>query len=206
MKDKKNKIENSIPSKGKIIFAWVLLIILIGMVIGLFYIKNYYKPDLDEPVIEETQSSVITGELTKIVNNFNNNSLIEVYGVEGLRLEAILDGETIVVKYILNDINGTIDYSYDKQLATLISNNLNQYKDINDKVFKIMVLAVQERLGNTNLGLEEKIDAFIIDGELIDGLEKVVSEASYVYKINIVKEIKIDVVNEEVNIDNNQEG
>jgi len=211
MKEKKKKIDNVIPSRGKIIFAWVLLILLVAMVLGLYYLKNYYKVKDDEPIVDETHSSVITGELTKIVDNFNNNSLINTYNSEGLNLEARLEELTIVVKYNLDGINGILEYSYDKQMAILMSSNLDENKEINDKIFKIMVLAVQERLGNTKGGLEEKIDSFIDDNAVIVGLEKEINETGYVYKINIVNEILLDEINidEDINneevINNNQE-
>ena len=212
-----------VPSKNKIIIAWLLLILLLSCLLGLIYIKHTYKEDETKEVIpSQVQNEEIITELNEIVNNFNNNSLLNNYETEDfLRLRASLDNNIITINYekiTQENIETTEDenlegnaaviytYDVDKNILSSIKGE-NISDDIYNKIFRILVLSVQERLQvniNTNSDTETDdantrdssnienevdvnllIDKFLND-EDVDGLIR----SDFGYSINITVKFK----------------
>lgn len=187
MKEKKNKNTNEekLPSKGKIMFAWILLIILIGCTAGLVYVKNFKTTteEMDETVNKVETPAIILEALGVITDAFNQNVLITQYKQEEISLNATQNDKTITITYQTNDSNGSIDYVYDTKTANLVANVTSDQEEINRSIYKIMVLACRKR-SNLSEDVEDKIDSFFV-GEELSGLKREETTSGYTYYIDI---------------------
>lgn len=188
---KKNKETTSsttideMPSKGKIIGAWILLVILISCVAGLIYLKK--NTELEEEKVTETEnkiSPIITTELTNIVNYFNANSLISEYEQEGLTLTASLQDATIIISYATSNTNGIINYNYNQISANLNTTFEQESKELNDKIFKVLVMACRERK-SWKEDITNEVENFLTSNTEIIGLNKETNENNITYHINV---------------------
>lgn len=207
MKEKKKvtKIEE-MPSKGKIAAAWFFLIILIGCTAGLVYLKNFKgsTTETQNEEIPETISPAITTVLTDIVDKFNNNTLVNDYKTEDLTLTASLQNATITVNYATTTANGNIQYTYNQMTANLTTTFETTDKEINDKVYKTMILACRDRLGLTE-DVTSKIDEFINGTTEAPGLKKETTGSDSTYYINIMKPLEEETTTTNETTDNNEE-
>jgi len=183
---KKGELQvEEMPSKNKIIFAWILLIVLVLCTGGLVGLKTFYKPDVTDENVEVKNeiSPVITATLSDIISEFNSNSLLETYKSDGLNLIASLKDATITVNYKIDNDNSSVDYAYN--VAGNLSVKFSEdNKEINDKIFKVMVLACRDRLNLTE-DVEDSIDAFLSEDAEAYGLKKVVVEDSVIYSVDV---------------------
>lgn len=136
--------------KGKIIIAWIILIILIIMVAILSYLKFFgiKNEHIEEKPIENSSSEAINNALEEIVTNFNKNPKIQEYKDQGIQIEATLNNYSIYISYT-TDTSTTYEFNYENLiLKIMIENNpenLSNFKII----YQLLIEAVQERLGNT---------------------------------------------------------
>ena len=162
---KKDNIKNDLPSKGKIVFAWVALLILIGMTGGLVYLKNFSSNVTDtNNKIEDKKdeiSLVITSALTTIAESFNKSSLVTQYkSDENLELYASVNKLDIEVTYKNDIIDEKVTYSYDTKTG-LLSTTFNEgNEEIEKKILKVMILSCRARLNLTD-DVNDKIDDFL---------------------------------------------
>ena len=162
---KKENIKNDLPSKGKIVFAWVALLILIGMTGGLVYLKNFSSNVTDtNNKIEDKKdeiSPVITSALTTIAESFNKSSLVTQYkSDENLELYASVNKLDIEVTYKNDTIDEKVTYSYDTKTG-LLSTTFNEgNEEIEKKILKVMILSCRARLNLTD-DVSDKIDDFL---------------------------------------------
>lgn len=162
---KKDNIKNDLPSKGKIVFAWVALLILIGMTGGLVYLKNFSSNVTDtNNKIEDKKdeiSPVITSALTTIAESFNKSSLVTQYkSDENLELYASVNKLDIEVTYKNDTIDEKVTYSYDTKTG-LLSTTFNEgNEEIEKKILKVMILSCRARLNLTD-DVSDKIDDFL---------------------------------------------
>lgn len=184
MKEKNKKIQNqndTIPTKGKIITAWILLIILLGCTTGLVYLKNFKQTETKPQEETDTVSEVVKTTLNTITSNFNNNA--NNYE-EGLTLHASLNDKTITITYTNKDTSNNINYVYDRNTFQLITTFQNTDKEINDKVFKLLALSCRQRL-NSKEDITNILEEFITENKEVPGLLKEETDTSTTYKIDI---------------------
>lgn len=162
---KKDNIKNDLPSKGKIVFAWVALLILIGMTGGLVYLKNFSSNVTNtdnniETKKDEVPSSVASA-LTTIAESFNKSSLVTQYkSDENLELYASVNKLDIEVTYKNDTIDEKVIYSYDTKTG-LLSTTFNEgNEEIEKKILKVMILSCRARLNLTD-DVSDKIDDFL---------------------------------------------
>lgn len=162
---KKDNIKNDLPSKGKIVFAWVALLILIGMTGGLVYLKNFSSNVTNtdnniETKKDEVPSSVASA-LTTIAESFNKSSLVTQYkSDENLELYASVNKLDIEVTYKNDTIDEKVIYSYNIKTG-LLSTTFNEgNEEIEKKILKVMILSCRARLNLTD-DVNDKIDEFL---------------------------------------------
>ena len=162
---KKDNIKNDLPSKGKIVFAWVALLILIGMTGGLVYLKNFSSNVTNtdnniETKKDEVPSSVASA-LTTIAESFNKSSLVTQYkSDENLELYASVNKLDIEVTYKNDTIDEKVIYSYNIKIG-LLSTTFNEgNEEIEKKILKVMILSCRARLNLTD-DVNDKIDEFL---------------------------------------------
>lgn len=188
MKNKENQIKP--VKKSSLIIAWILLIILITLALGLTYIK-FFGPNqnIEEHPVNENENNnnkIITETLQKIVDNFNNSKLLESYSQNNITIIATLEENAIVIKYIEPTITNIYKFTFNIPKLTISIENVGTTKFLN--VYKILIYANQERIGNTN-NIDQYIDGFINNTLEVEGLEKITEEISTTYSIDISKVI-----------------
>lgn len=162
---KKDNIKNDLPSKGKIVFAWVALLILIGMTGGLVYLKNFSSNVTNTDNNIETKkdeiSPAVASALTTITESFNKSSLVTQYkSDENLELYASVNKLDIEVTYKNDTIDQKVTYSYDTKTG-LLSTTFNEgNEEIEKKILKVMILSCRARLNLTD-DVNDKIDEFL---------------------------------------------
>ncbi len=162
---KKDNIKNDLPSKGKIVFAWVALLILIGMAGGLVYLKksssNVTNTDNNTEAKKDEISPAVASALTTIAESFNKSSLVTQYkSDENLELYASVNKLDIEVTYKNDTIDEKVTYSYDIKTG-LLSTTFNEgNEEIEKKILKVMILSCRARLNLTD-DVNDKIDEFL---------------------------------------------
>lgn len=162
---KKDNIKNDLPSKGKIVFAWVALLILIGMTGGLVYLKNsssnVTNTDNNTEAKKDEISPAVASALTTIAESFNKSSLVTQYkSDENLELYASVNKYDIEVTYKNDTIDKKVTYSYDIKTG-LLSTTFNEgNEEIEKKILKVMILSCRARLNLTD-DVNDKIDEFL---------------------------------------------
>ncbi len=162
---KKDNIKNDLPSKGKIVFAWVVLLILIGMTGGLVYLKNFSSnvtnTDNNIEAKKDEISPAVASALTTIAESFNKSSLVTQYkSDENLELYASVNKLDIEVTYKNDTIDEKVTYSYDIKTG-LLSTTFNEgNEEIEKKILKVMILSCRARLNLTD-DVNDKIDEFL---------------------------------------------
>lgn len=196
--DSKKNVEEKLPSKGKIAAAWFLLIILLACTGGLVYLKNFKTPVEEINETEEnatTISQAITTALTTITDNFNSNAYLTEYEEAGLTLTASLEELTITIDYTSDAETGSIQYLYNTTAGNLVANITLEEETINDKIFRILILACRERLNLTE-DVTDKIDNFFV-GEEVTGLQKETTSTGFTYSISVSSPIYDTTTNQE---------
>lgn len=191
---KKNK-EIKMVSKTSMFLGWLLLIILVGVALGITYLKFFGPNDnLEEhPIEKETISPVVEAALQTLVDNFNNNDLINEYKSQNIDITATLNGTSIVIEYNTSDVKMYEFYFESPKLNVTVNNNdIENFKII----YKIMVYANQKRLDN-NSNIDNYIDGFLNNSLEVDGLEKVIGNDTSSYSIDVSK-----IIGETSNLDN----
>ena len=162
---KKDNIKNDLPSKGKIVFAWVALLIFIGMTVGLVYLKNFSSNVTNTDNNIETKKDevppAVASALTTIAESFNKSSLVTQYkSDENLELYASVNKLDIEVTYKNDTIDEKVIYSYNIKTG-LLSTTFNEgNEEIEKKILKVMILSCRARLNLTD-DVNDKIDEFL---------------------------------------------
>ena len=198
--DKKGNTD--IPSKGKIIRAWILLIILSASLAGLIYEKKNYKPQEKETNIEPQQEKLpdsVVAILNIIVENYNTNPTTIEYRAKNINTEAKFQDRYIVINYRDSANNTEIKYEYDPMRHTLSSKLGDNNKGVFDNIFKILVMSCQKRLENES-DISDYLDKFFA-GEEVKGL----SNKDDTYEIDIVVKIGENTTNDITSNDNTSE-
>ncbi len=192
---KKDNIKNDLPSKGKIVFAWVALLILIGMTGGLVYLKNSSANVTNTNDTEKKQneiSPIITSALTTIAESFNKSSLVTQYKTdENLELYASVNELDIEVTYKNDTIDEKVTYSYDTKTGLLSTTLTTGNEEIEKKILKVMILSCRERLNLTD-DVNDKIEEFL-NGTNQSGL----TINNNTYTISLANPLKDDNTTEE---------
>lgn len=162
---KKDNIKNDLPSKGKIVFAWVALLILIGMTGGLVYLKNFSSSETNTnnntEIKKDEIPSLVASALTTIAESFNKSSLVTQYkSDENLELYASVNKLDIEVTYKNDTIDEKVTYSYDTKTGLLSTTFNGGNEEIEKKILKVMILSCRARLNLTD-DVNDKIDDFL---------------------------------------------
>ena len=171
--------------------AWVLLIVLIILILGISYIKFFVGDNtlIEEKPVNNEMSEVVKTTLTDIVKNFNDNERILQYKNEGIDINAVFNENTntIFISY-KKDSTSTYEFTFDNlNLVIAVANNevsLEMFK----KIEEILIYAIQKRLN-----VEDDITGIVKD--YIDGnreLDMITTEEKedvIVYHFNITKKI-----------------
>ena len=188
--DKKGNTD--IPSKGKIIMAWILLIILSACLAGLIYEKKNYNLETKETNTEQQEDKIpdiVITMLKTIVDNYNSNPTTLEYRAKSITTEAKLQDKYIIISYMDSTTNTEIKYEYDLMKHTLSSKLENTNKGVFENIFKILVMACQTRLEN-EIDISGRLDKFLA-GEEIKGL----SIKDNIYEIDVIEKIEDTTTN-----------
>ena len=188
--DKKGNTD--IPSKGKIIMAWILLIILSACLAGLIYEKKNYNLETKETNTEQQEDKIpdiVITMLKTIVDNYNSNPTTLEYRAKSITTEAKLQDKYIIISYMDSTTNTEIKYEYDLMKHTLSSKLENTNKGVFENIFKILVMACQTRLEN-EIDISGRLDKFLA-GEEIKGL----SINDNIYEIDVIEKIEDTTTN-----------
>lgn len=188
--DKKGNTD--IPSKGKIIMAWILLIILSACLAGLIYEKKNYNLETKETNTEQQEDKIpdiVITMLKTIVDNYNSNPTTLEYRAKSITTEAKLQDKYIIISYMDSTTNTEIKYEYDLMKHTLSSKLENTNKGVFENIFKILVMACQTRLENKT-DITGRLDKFLA-GEELKGL----SIKDNIYEIDVIEKIEDTTTN-----------
>lgn len=181
---------NNKPQKKKsVVGLCLLLIILIGIALGITYLKFFYKDTTGDPIIPEQKlTPAITSELNKIVDNINNDEIVKGKSKENINIKAELKKDTIAITYNNNNKKEEYNFKYNNMLLEIETESADE---VFNEIFKIIVRANQKRLNNTN-NIDNIVDQFLNNEYEINGLYKESLEANEItYSISIDKVIKI---------------
>lgn len=176
--------------KIKVIIAWLSLIFLIFLFVYVNYVK-FFKVFDDSGVegsVEESSTDAIDNALSSIVDNFNSNELVEKYLNEGIKIQAVLNNNSIFISY---DDDGVTTYEFSYSNLKLNINITNESNNIDkyNKVYKILIEAIQKRIGNDD-DISELINDHINNNVNYDGLVKNVNDDIIKYDIDITRKLK----------------
>ena len=181
--------DNKQVKKKSIAGLCLLLIILIGIALGLTYLKFFYKDTTGVPIIPDQKlTPEITNELNIIVDNINNDEIVKEKSKENKNIKAKLNKDTITITYNNESKIEEYNFKYNNMLLEIeTENNKTAFNDI----FKIIVRANQKRLNNTN-NIDILVEQFLNNDYEIDGLYKESLEANQItYNIALDKVIKV---------------
>lgn len=181
--------DNKQVKKKSIAGLCLLLIILIGIALGLTYLKFFYKDTTGVPIIPDQKiTPEITNELNIIVDNINNDEIVKEKSKENINIKAKLNKDTITITYNNESKIEEYNFKYNNMLLEIeTENNETAFNDI----FKIIVRANQKRLNNTN-NIDILVEQFLNNDYEIDGLYKESLEANQItYNIALDKAIKV---------------
>ena len=181
--------DNKQVKKKSIAGLCLLLIILIGIALGLTYLKFFYKDTTGVPIIPDQKlTPEITNELNIIVDNINNDEIVKEKSKENINIKAKLNKDTITITYNNESKIEEYNFKYNNMLLEIeTENNKTAFNDI----FKIIVRANQKRLNNTN-NIDILVEQFLNNDYEIDGLYKESLEANQItYNIALDKVIKV---------------
>ena len=183
--------------KGNKIIGWLLVIVLIAMILGLNYVKFIMQDTEDaknikEVPIKDENSDVIKTALKEIVNNFNENSKIEEYKNQNIKIEAVLNNYTIFITYE-TDTRITYEFNYNNlELKISIQNETENLERFN-KIYEILIYAVQKRLNNDS-NIQEYINDFLNNNKNVVGITKENEDQNIIYTMNITKKINENII------------
>lgn len=177
--------------KGKIIIAWIVLILLIIMLLALNYIKFFGSqttPNIEEKPVGNSSEQAVNNALQQIVDNFNQHEKVKEYAEQNIGLKAVLNGYSIYISYT-TDTTTTYEFTYhDLTLDIDIANdeeNIQKFKTI----YEILIYAVQQRIDNDE-NIDSYVSEFLNDSEEYDGLYKVVADNIISYHMDITRKLK----------------
>lgn len=180
------------------------MLLLISLALGISYIKFFKEPNqnLEEHPTENSSNQAINKALQQIVTNFNQNKKIEEYANQSINIKAVLNNHSIYISYV-DTTSITYEFNYQNlELNIVVENNeenLNKFKTI----YEILILAVQERLENTE-NIDSYVASFLDDTREYDGLFKEVNAGTITYHMNITKKLQEIDLNGLSTDDNNQ--
>ena len=192
-------MEKGQKKPNKVVFAWIILILLVIIAGSLTYLKFFYTKEKETENKEELTPK-IQKELQKIVDNFNNSELVKEKTKENITIKSKLENNVITVEYESSERKEEYNYTFNNLILIIeTDNDDNIFKEI----FKIMIYAVQKRLGNEN-NIDNLIEGFINNTMEVDGLYRETIEANKItYNIDITKVTKeIGSINEKEDEDN----
>ncbi len=176
----------------KLLIGWTLLILLIILSIILSYLKytniknNKY---IEETPVENSTEEAINKALSEIETNFNENSQIQELEEQGIKVHATLKNHSLYINYETDTIK-TYELNYRNLYLTIKIENKEDNINKFEKVFPILIYAIQKRINN-----EENIDEIIsniLEGKKeYKGISKITETETITYKINITEKLKI---------------
>ena len=179
-------MEKGQKKSNKVVFAWIILVLLVIIAGGLTYLKFFYTKEKETENNEEL-TPAIQNELQKIVDNFNNSELVKEKTKENITIKSKLENNIITVEYESSERKEEYNYTFNNLILIIETDNDN---NIFKEIFKIMVYAVQKRLGNEN-NIDNLIEGFINNTMEVDGLYRETIEANKItYNIDITKVTK----------------
>ena len=186
-------MEKGQKKSNKVVFAWITLILLVIIAGSLTYLKFFYTIETNAENNEEL-TPAIQNELQKIVDNFNNSELVKEKTKENITIKSKLENNVITVEYESSERKEEYNYTFNNLILIIETDNDN---NIFKEIFKIMIYAVQKRLGNEN-NVDNLIEGFINNTMEVDGLYRETIEANKItYNIDITKVTKeIGSINE----------
>ena len=192
-------MEKGQKKSNKVVFAWIILILLVIIAGSLTYLKLFYTIETEAKNNEEL-TPAIQNELQKIVDNFNNSELVKEKTKENITIKSKLENNVITVEYESSERKEEYNYTFNNLILIIETDNDN---NIFKEIFKLMVYAVQKRLGNEN-NIDNLIEGFINNTMEVDGLYRETIEANKItYNIDITKVTKeIGSINEKEDEDN----
>lgn len=176
--------------KTKSIIAWMVLVLLIAMLLGLNYVKFFAAPNenIEERPAENSSDQAINMALEQIVENFNKSTKLTSYQEQGITMKAIVNNHSIFISYI-TDTKTTYEFSYNNLSLDIKVENTEENLEKFHIVYDILIRAVQQRIGNI-----EDIDPYLIsffdDSEDYEGLYKEAREDILIYHMDITKKLK----------------
>lgn len=187
---KEKEVNNKMKANNGRVIAWIFLIILIVCLLGLNYFKFFgtKNPNIEEKPVENSSSEAIQIALTEIVDNFNRNGMIQEYSKQEIDIRAVVNNHSIFISHT-TDTTITYEFSYNNlMLAVKIENepkNIEKFKQI----YKILILAVQKRIGNID-NIDSIINKIINENKEYPGFTRTESDNTIEYKINITKKLQ----------------
>lgn len=192
-------MEKGQKKSNKVVFAWIILILLVIIAGSLTYLKLFNTIEIEAENNEEL-TPTIQNELQKIVDNFNNSELVKEKTKENITIKSKLENNVITVEYKSSERKEEYNYTFNNLILIIETDNDN---NIFKEIFKLMVYAVQKRLGNEN-NVDNLIEGFINNTMEVDGLYRETIEANKItYNIDITKVTKeIGSIDEKEDEDN----
>lgn len=178
----------------KNIVAWIILVILILLLLALNYLKFFgsKNPNIENTPVDNSENQAVVVALQEIVDNFNKNSKIAEYKEQNITIQAVLNNYSIFISYT-DDTTTTYEFNYHDFLIDITISNKEENRAKFDKVYEILIYAVQERLKNDE-NIEEYVKNYLNDSTEYDGLYKTADEGNLTYYMDITIKLKENVV------------
>lgn len=177
--------------KSKLIITWISLIVLVILLLALNYIKFFGKVNqyIEEKPVENSASLAINNALTEIVNHFNQNTLIQEYEKENIKINAILKNYSIYISYSTENETTTYEFDYNNLILKISIENTKENLEKFQKIYKILIDACQKRLKNS-MKSQEKIENIINGSIKWNGITKEEVNQLIFYQLDITKKIE----------------
>ncbi len=191
-KETKSKPKKNSNTTSKIIIAKILLILLIVIAIILTYLK-FFGPNqnLEEHPLDENRNQIDTKIelLESITTIMNDSSMVEEYKDKKVNIWANVNSNnnSIILNYETSSI---IQFELDYREPNLEISINKEEELVFSEMYKILILANQERLENT-ITNTEYIDEFLKGNNSIDGYTREVTGDTIRYTMDITKKINI---------------
>lgn len=135
-------LEKKIEKREKFdtILAYILLVVLLGCILLVLYLKFFKEEKVENPPVDEYVPTYIS--LSEISNSLNNSTLANRYMNDGVNFESIVSGNSMTVSYVKDDTNINLEMPMvgDELMISIPTDNIDIVTDIYKEIANIICI------------------------------------------------------------------
>lgn len=171
------------------ILAYILLVILLGAILFVLYLKFIRRDDNLDTNPEEYTNNYIT--LDTISNRLNTSTLANRYSNDNATFNSMVSNDSLIITYTKEDTN--IELVVNTLNAELEFSITEDNKIISEDIYKEVASIICEYYGNTMDSCKNTISK-IGENNIIDGIRYVNNDNNILVYINTTRSIEVESI------------